>query len=457
MKLLKTILILPLLLSSCMVGPNFTKPGNDLPASWATSKPPVSNPSNARDWWTIFGDPQLNTILGQALGNNPDMKVALIRVRESRSAAKIVGASLLPSSSASFGANRQSRGGLSDSASSDFALGADISWDLDVFGGNRRNVESALASLLSTEANAMAVRTLLLANVATTYFDWIAACEQLRVAEEQLVLQKETLQTVEDRFAVGLMASELDLQQAKSLVASTEANIPLIKASRDSSRNTLAALLGTYMSRTSLKIPSKSVFMKLPTIPVGLPSDLLRRRPDVIGAEADLHAAVADVGVAVSDLYPKFSLTGTVESGAKNFQDIFLNHSSGWRIGGGVLQPLYQGGRLREQVKLQEAAAERVAETYRKVLITAVGEVESALITYGSTMERLAKKEKENAANKKAFELSWELYSKGGMIEFINVVSAQQSWLSSEEALVTLRQTIRKSVVQLALALGGGW
>lgn len=454
MRLFPITLLAALFLTSCMVGPNFQKPSNDLPATWVTARPPASDKANVREWWKIFGDKQLNSLLSQALDNSPDMRMALLRVREARSSVKIIGASLLPSSSASAGANRRSDGGLSNSSSSNFSLGADISWDLDVFGGNRRDVEAALASLLSTEANAVSIRTLLLANIATTYFDWIAACEQLRVAQEQLELQRKSLAIVE-QLQVGF-SSQLDLEQARAQVASTEGNIPSIRASRDNARNTLSTLLGSYMSRTKLSMPSPGVYLRMPNVPTGLPSELLRRRPDVIGAEADLHAAVANIGVAVADLYPKFSLTGSVNSGARNFKDLFLNHSSGWSLGSNLLQPLYQGGRLRERVKQQEAAAEGAAEQYRKVLITAVSEVEDALILYGSSVERLAKMEVQNEANKKALEYSNDLYA-AGEIEFINVISAQRALLSSEESLVTLRQTIRKSVVQLALALGGGW
>lgn len=446
-----------LMLSSCMVGPDFRKPAADMPGSWATARPPASDKANVRSWWTIFGDRQLDRLLAQALEANPDMRMALLRVGEARAAARIAGASLLPSSSLGAGANRGSSGGLTNNSSSNFSLGADISWDLDIFGGNRRNVEAAMATLLSTEANAYSVRTLLLANIATTYFDWIAACEQLRVAQEQLELQERTLKRVEMRYDEGRgFDSRLDLEQAKSQVASTRASIPSIRASRDQYRNTLSTYLGTYMSRTTLTLPSEAVFMKLPTVPVGLPSDLLRRRPDVIGAEADLHAAVAGIGVAVADLYPKFSLTGSLNSGSRNFADLFHNHSAGWGIGGNVAQPLYQGGRLRERVKQQELAAERMAESYRKTLVTAVSEVEQALLIYGSSMERLSRMQEQNAADRKAYELADQLYVEGET-EFINLLSAQRSLLSSEEALVTLRQTIRKSVVQLALALGGGW
>lgn len=454
MRLNTIFIIICLSLTSCMVGPDFHTPLSDVPGSWEASRPPASDKNNVRQWWTIFGDSQLNKLLEQALINNPDMSMALMRVWEARSSAKIAGAALLPSAGASTGASRHSEGGLSNSSASNFSLGADVSWDLDIFGGNKRNVEAALANLLSTEANAVAVRTLLLANVATTYFNWITANEQLRVANEQLALQKRSLKIIQDKQ--GAFSTTYDLEQAKAQVAATEGTIPLIKANMESAKNSLSVLLGSYSVRTTLTMPAISVFRKTPTVPVGMPSDLLRRRPDVIASEADLHVAVANIGVAVADLYPKFSLTGSVSSGARSFSDLFLNHSSRWNIGAGLTQPLYQGGKLRERVRQQEVVAERMAESYRKTLITAVSEVEEALILYASSVDRLAKMEQQNESNRIALDLSEKLYQ-GEMLEYINVISAQRSLLSSEESLVTLRQTIRKSIVQLALALGGGW
>ncbi len=455
MKLASYLCLSTCLLTSCMVGPDFAKPGNNLPASWVTATPPKSDVKGLADWWTIFGDPQLNRLVGQAVADNPDMKMALLRVMEARSSAKIAGASLLPSAGASFGANRGTDNGWSSSSSSSFSLGADVSWELDVFGGNRRTVEAAMATLLSTEANALSVRTALMAEVATTYFSWIASVEELRVAREQLELQKKTLDIVQRRKDSEL-ASSLDLEQAKAQVAGTEGNIPVMEANMKEMENTLSVLLGSYLKKGFLTVPSLAMTGKLPTVPVGLPSELLRRRPDVIGAEADLHTAVANVGIAISDLYPRFSLTGSVSSGARSFEEVFRSHSADWSLGSNISQSLFRGGELRERVKMQKVASERAGEAYRKVLITAVSEVESALIDYASSKERLTYLIAQNESNKKAAKFSLDLYT-SGQTDFLNVVTAQSSWLQSEVAIVSMRQNIRKSVARLALALGGGW
>ena len=246
------------------------------------------------------------------------------------------------------------------------------------------------------------------------------------------------------------------MEQAISTVASTESRIPALEAQVASAKNQLSVLLGTYNSRVELTLPKASVFEKTPVVPVGLPSELLRRRPDIIAAEADLHVAVANVGVAVADLYPRFSLTGSLSSRGGDFGQLFRENNNAWSLGGNLLQPLFQGGALRATVRAQKAAAEQAAETYRKTLITAVSEVEDALIAYGNYTSQMQYLHKENNANREAFLLSRTLYI-NGQTDFLNVITAQRSWLSSEESLVTMKQNIRKAVVQLARTLGGGW
>ena len=254
---------LPLLaacfLGSCMVGPDFRTPTNDLPATWEANRPPHSSDKDLRSWWNIFGDPQLNRLVSTSLNNNPDMKVALLRIREAREKLRVSQASLLPSADASAGWSLSPDRGFRSSTSQNFSLGASTSWELDLFGGNRRSIEASRASLMSTEASAGAVRTALLADVATAYFDWITACEQLRIAREQLEIQRSTLTIAEKRYKTEF-APRLDVEQATSTVSSTESRIPQLEAQVASSKNQLAVLLGTYNSRVELTLPKASVF-----------------------------------------------------------------------------------------------------------------------------------------------------------------------------------------------------
>lgn len=438
-----------------MVGPDYEPPSVELPASWKAKTPPKQNEAELANWWKIFGDPQLNKLVDKALQNNPDLIIAFTRIREARERVNISEANLLPSADIRTGWGLSPTQGFRSSSIQNFSWNGNISWELDLFGGNRRSIEAAEASYLSTVASACAVRTSLLADLATAYFSWITAKEQLRIAEEQLLVQKDTLTIAEKRYNAEL-SSKLDVQQAISTVSSTESKIPALKAQVQNTENQLAVLLGTYHANINLSMPSKTVYEKTPTIPTGLPSDLLRRRPDIISAEKKLHQAVANIGVAVSDLYPKFSLTGAVSGKNKDFGELFRENNSAWSLGGNLIQPLFQGGALRANVRAQEAAAEAEAESYRKALISAVSEVESALIDYGNYTSQMQYLHKTNNANKEAFLLSKKLYI-NGETEFLNVIAAQRSWLSSEESLVTMRQNIRKSVVQLARALGGGW
>lgn len=442
-------------LTSCMVGPDFQKPVADVPASWSEARPPHSSAKDLSTWWRIFGDSQLNSLVSTALSNNPDMNTALLRIKESRELLRISQSTLLPSATAGAGWSISPDKGFRSSTSQAFSLNASTSWELDLFGGNRRAIEASRAALMSTEASACAVRTALLADVAMGYFDWITACEQLRIAREQLEIQRSTLSIAKKRHATEF-ASRLDVEQATSTVATTESRIPALEAQVASAKNQLSVLLGSYNSRVTLTLPKATVFEKTPVVPTGLPSELLRRRPDIIAAEADLHVAVANIGVAVSDLYPRFNLTGGLSSGGKDFGQLFRENNNAWSLGGNLLQPLFQGGALRAAVRAQQAAAEQAAELYRKTLITAVAEVEDALINYGNYTSQMQYLYKANNANKEAFQLSRELYIEG-QTDFINVISAQNAWLGSEEALVTMKQNIRKSVVQLARSLGGGW
>ena len=197
--------------------------------------------------------------------------------------------------------------------------------------------------------------------MATAYFNWITACEQLRIAREQLEIQRRTLTIAEKRHTAGF-APQLDVEQATSSVAATESHIPALIAQVASAKNQLSVLLGTYNSRMELTMPKAAVFEKTPVVPVGLPSELLRRRPDVIAAEADLHTAVANVGIAVADLYPRFSLTGSVSGRGNDFAQLFRENNNAWSLGGNLVQPLFQGGALRANVRAQQAAAEQAAE-----------------------------------------------------------------------------------------------
>lgn len=447
--------LLALSLGSCMVGPDFESPRPEMPASWQASKPPASDQDSLVKWWSLFKDPQLDRLIQQGVDNNQDLRTAVLRVLESREAITKANAALLPSLDSSLGTSRGTSNGFGSSPRGNFSGALDASWEIDLFGGNRRNLEATIADMYSTEADAVAIRNSLLAEIAVTYFDWISYTEQISMAQQQLVLQKKSRDIAVTRWQGGL-TSKLDADQAEAQVANTEASLPALRTQQNTAKNSLAILLGIFPSSLNLKVPSVAVHSRLPSVPVGLPSDLLRRRPDIIQAEMNLHASTARIGVAVSDLYPKFSLSGGASSSTRDFSNWFQNRSSGWSIGAGVRWPVFDAGVIRANIKIQELATERSYLAYEKSILNAVNEVENSLTTYANSKIQLGYLVKSVEHTENAYELSLKQYAEGET-EFINVISAQRSLLSSKESVISTRQRIRQSVAELAKALGGGW
>lgn len=442
-------------ISSCMVGPDFESPRPEMPASWESSRPPATDKNNLAQWWTLFKDPQLNRIIQEGLNNNHDLRTAVLRVRESRESITKATANLLPSLDSSLGASRGTSRGMNSSPGGSYSGNLDASWEIDLFGGNRRNLEATIADMYSTEADAIAIRNSLLAEIASTYFDWISYTEQIAMAENQLVLQKKSRDIAVERNGAGFV-SKLDVEQAQAQVSSTEASLPSLRTMQTVTKNSLAILLGTYPGNLKLKLPSSATYSRMPVVPVGLPSDLIRRRPDIIQAEMNLHAETARIGVAVSQLYPRFSLSGSLSSKTGDFSTWMQNRSSNWSLGSSISWPVFDAGVIRANIKIQELAKDRSYLAYEKSILSAVNEVENALTTYANSKQQLKHLIDSARHTKAAYETSFELYREG-YTDFINVVSAQRSLLSAEESVISTRQKIRQSVAELAKALGGGW
>ncbi|MBR5195257.1 MAG: TolC family protein [Akkermansia sp.] len=451
--------ILPLtfagfLLSSCMMGPDFmgaTAP--ELPATWVNALPPGTESETLEEWWHCFRDPQLTRLIESGFAANPDMVSAALAIAKAESALRSTQSGLFPSLGLSFGGTNS--GDFTTSTSHGrWSSGLSASWTPDIWGGTRREVEAAAASLGSTQAAAAATRTALASSIATAYFQWISAKESLRISREQLAYQERTYKVTQERHASG-MESSLSLSESRATIASTRAQIPAQEANIRNCEITLATLLGTTVDNVALTLPPQKVYNLVPSVPTGLPSELLRRRPDIVRAEHELHAATARIGVSVANLFPRLSLTGGVSGGAGTDFSQFWQ-STAWNLGASASYSLLNRTALNEAVNQAELNQLSGMQSYRKTVLAAFAEVENCLIDYAKLTTQLPQYEASCAANKESAELSLRLHHEG-MADFLSVAAAERAWLSSELNIISTRQNIRIKLAQLCTALGGGW
>ncbi len=443
-----------LLFSSCLVGPDFLgAPDEGLPVTWVNAMPPATDEHTLAEWWHTFNDPQLDALIDTAFVNSPDMMQAALNIASAVSTLKSTASGLFPTTSVSAGGTN--RGTFDTSVSHGSWSGSlSASWTPDIWGGTIRSVEAAYAGIGSRAAAAAATRTALASSIATSYFSWIANKESLRIAREQLAYQ-ERVYAVTEQKRQSDMASNLDLAEARSSIANTRARIPQLEAGIRSSENALALLLGTTVDNIRLQMPSEATYNRIPRVPVGLPSDLLRRRPDIVRAEHELHRATANIGVNVANLFPRLSLTGSAGSSAgTDFAGFWQN--SAWNLGASAGTTLLNRVSLNEAVRQAEISHAAALESYRSTVLSAFKEVEDCLISYAQMTAQLPEYEASRDANKQAAELSLRRFE-AGESDFLNVASAQNQWLSAELNIISTRQNIRASLAKLCTALGGGW
>ena len=382
-----------LFLSGCAVGPNYHSPQTSAPAHW--SEPLAGGETNApvaiTDWWKTFHDSELDRLIERAVRSNLDLRIAQARVREARAQYGIASDDLWPTldGSGSYSRQRQSKnqpllGSLPLTGvpfeNDVYQAGFDTSWELDVFGGKRRGKEAAGAQVLASEFGRRDVLVTLLGDVARNYVDLRGFQGRLRIAQDNIQAQEKTLAITRDRFAKGL-SSDLDVQQASTILATTRAEVPTLEGSVQTAMHRLEVLLGqppgtweTELSQAS-PIPAQP-----PLVPVGLPSELLLRRPDIRQAERQLAAATANIGVAKADLFPKFFLTGSAGFESVNASDWFTGDSKFWSLGPTMQWRIFDAGRIRWNIKVQSARQEEALARYEETVLTAFEEVENGLV-----------------------------------------------------------------------------
>jgi multidrug efflux system outer membrane protein len=450
-------------MTGCAVGPDFRPPQTQVPADWAgpstmlAPQPVTLAEKNLAHWWTVFQDATLTSLVERAVQSNLDLKLAEARIRQARAAIGIAVSGIGPSISAVGSFHRSRSPGVTiGPIINQYQAGFDAGWEVDIFGGVRRGVEAADADLQAAVEARRDVLVSLAAEVARDYIDLRAFQQRIVIARDNLKAQQHTAKLTRERFEGGFV-SGLDVANANAQVATTAAQIPVLESSARQAIYSLGVLLGQEPAALLAELSATSAIPAAPpTLPVGLPSDLLRRRPDIRQAEAQAHAATARIGVAMADLFPKFTISGAIGFQAGDLSSWFDPISRFWSFGPSVNWQVFDTGRTLSNVDLQKALQEQSLIAYRQTVLAALQEVENALIAAAKEQEHRAALTDAVAANRKAVELASKLYVEG-QTDFLNVLDAQRSLYSSEDALMQSTQTVSTNLIALYKAVGGGW
>ena len=448
----------------CMVGPDFEKPETaSLPEEYANKVGgkaltdasvvrKVSDRELAR-WWDVFGDSTLTSLIERAFKSNLDLASAVAKINQARSTLGITQSGFFPSlnANASF-----DEGGRIDTAHPGYSFGANASWEIDIFGGTRRSIESAVEDYKAALADKCATKVSVAAEVAKNYFLYRGYQQELIITRRNLETQRKTYIVTLQRKANGFV-SDLDVVRAAAQVDSTSAQIPQLESKKLLVRHVLEYLLALPTGALKDELAQPRDLPELENfIPVGVPAQLVRRRPDIISAENKLHAAVAKIGYAESDFYPKFFVNGQISYQAPEIGKLVQNQYGTWSVGPSASWNLFQAGKTYYNVKLQKALTEAAGVSWNAAVLNAIKEVEDALVSAQKERERISHINKLVENNQKAFELSSRLYSEGE-IEFLDLLDTQRSLLSSEQSQVSSRQLFISNIISLYASLGGGW
>ncbi len=467
------------LAGGCAVGPDYKPPQVSTPAAWQEGgqRGVDTQTADMAKWWQAFNDSLLDSLVERAVQSNLDLRLAEARIRESRALIDVTAAGLWPALNVagSYSRNRSSRNAFGSFGSAGaggsggagspggfslennfFKTGFDANWEIDIFGGTRRQVEAARATLEASIEDRRSVLVTLLGDLAKNYIDLRGFQRRLAVAQANLRAQQDTLNLTRIRFDAGL-ASDFDVAQAEGQAKATEAQIPTLQTALKQTAYGIDILLGAQPGTTWDELARDAPIPALPPqANVGLPVDLLRRRPDIRSAERQLAAATAQVGAATADLYPKFSLTGNIGLQSISASDWFTGRSRFWSIGPTITWPVFDAGRIRATIEVRNAQQEQALRLYEKSVLTAFQDVENALVNYGNEQTRYRSLLDAVAANRRALQMANDLYVQG-LVPFLNVLDAERTLYNSESDLAVSEASLASNLVALYKALGGGW
>jgi NodT family efflux transporter outer membrane factor (OMF) lipoprotein len=466
------LLAIILLMAGCpKVGPNFVQPPLSSTTAWLeTADQRVSTqPANYRDWWHAFNDPVLDSLINSAYRQNLPLRQAGVRVLEARAQLGIARGNLFPQTQQATGSLNFYRFGEGQPESlftpqqSFFSssLGGAASWELDFWGKFRRAIESADASLLASIADYDNTLVTLTADVANAYINIRTLEKRLDIARKNVAIQKESLQIAEFRFEGGT-TSMRDVEQAKTVLASTEATIPNLESQLRQAKNGLCVLLGLPPQHLNEELKGPEEIPSPPyTVAVGIPAELLRRRPDVKRAEFQAAAQCAQIGVARADLLPAFSLTGTFSFQSSTLGRSALGDMFQWRSRSMTAGPSFQWnilnyGRLRNNVRVQDARFQQLILAYQNTVLQAQQEVENSLVAFLNSQVQARFLAESADAAQRSVDLAIIQYREG-ITDFTTVLTAQQSLLKQQDDLAATVGSIALNLVGVYRALGGGW
>jgi NodT family efflux transporter outer membrane factor (OMF) lipoprotein len=496
-----------LALAGCSVGPDFKGASSFSPMSWmdwhAKPQPKSTEPSQVAQepidpqWWTSFGDPELVSLEHQVAGQNLDVRTATFRLAESRSQLSITSADQFPTlngngsytrekasnkgvftafgagqgTAASSGAGQGTSangagsglgtGGVAATPSGFppfdiFQYGFDASWELDIWGRVRREIEAGRASVEASADQRRAALLSALAEVARDYVLLRGTQESLRITNENLASAQQSLRLTQERAAGGL-TTDLDVANAQSQVATNASQIPQLQQQQAQYINALSLLLGKPPGALEAELLTpKPIPMVPPVVPIGLPSELARRRPDIRQAEEELHSATADVGVAVADFYPRVTLSGSIGLQATEFKNLGTWASRQYAVGPSLTLPIFQGGQLRATLELRKQQQQEAALNYQKTVLQAWHDVDNAMTAYDAEQRRRDQLATAVRASQTALNLARQRYTQG-VADFLDVLTAQRTLLAAQQQYADSTTTISTNLVTLYKALGGGW
>jgi len=487
------------LLAGCTVGPNYKAPDTSTPAQFKEAAPTSSaiggladqtvminskraaattasasgaattmpatlaattEPINLERWWYSFNDTELDKLIAESLKANYTVAIAISKVRQARDERIVIAAPIFPQLNVdgSYDRSRFSNDPKQHvkPINESYQVGLDASWEIDVFGGTRRAIEAADYNIDASVENQRDAMITLMGEVALDYIQLRGAQAQLAVTLKSLKGQQDTLSLTEDRTRAGIGADS-DVANALATVESTASQVPSLEATIDVSIHALSVLLSLDPSALTDELVTAEPLPIGPLkVPPGLPSDLVRRRPDVRFAERQLGAATAGIGVAVADLFPQFSLNASVGQSNSVFKRLFDFNSRTNSIGPNVDWNVFNAGSVQANIEVNKEVAQQALLTYKQTVLTSLQEVEDALIVYEREQLRNTALSATVDANQRAYNISLELYSKG-LQDFLSVLTSEQNLFGSQEALASSNTQLGTDLVALYKALGGGW